>query len=139
MIDGVSITTRAVDAIRAHAADAWPEECCGLLVGTPHRIERAMRARNAAPDRLRHFRIHPPDHFAAIRAARVQYWSVIGAYHSHPDGAPIPSAIDLQEAFADDQFLHLIAGPSSPGREPEVAAYRLTTGNFVVVPLVRVP
>jgi proteasome lid subunit RPN8/RPN11 len=139
VIDPVSISRRALEAVRTHAADAWPEECCGLLLGTPLRIERAMRARNDAPDRLRRFLIHPADHFAAIRTARVHHWSVIGAYHSHPDGRPIPSATDLAEAFADDTFLHLVTGPNSPGSIPEIAAYRLTGGNFVGVPLVTVP
>lgn len=139
MIDPISITTRALEGIRAHATDAWPEECCGLLLGTPLRIERVMRARNDAPDRLRRFVIRPADHFAAIRTARVHYWSVVGAYHSHPEGAPIPSPTDVAEAVADEQFLHVIAGPSSPGQESEIAAYRLIAGNFAAVPLVRVP
>jgi proteasome lid subunit RPN8/RPN11 len=137
--DPVSITTRVLEAIRAHAADAWPEECCGLLLGTPLRVERAMRARNDAADRLRRFVIHPADHFAALRAARVHYWSVVGAYHSHPESEPVPSPTDLQEAVHDENFLQLIAGPSSPGRELRLAAYRFVTGNFVPVPLVRVP
>jgi proteasome lid subunit RPN8/RPN11 len=137
-VESISITASALGAIVAHARDEWPEECCGLLIGTPHRVERVHRARNVAPDRLRRFTIDPRDHFFALRAARVHYWSVVGAYHSHPEGLPVPSLTDVSEAVPDARFLQLIVGPSSQEREPGIAAYRLLSGNFVEIPLVTV-
>jgi len=60
--------------------------------------------------------------------------NVIGAYHSHPRSAPVPSPTDLEEAFAE--FLYIIAGPVDGSAHLELRAYRLQAGRFEDVPLV---
>lgn len=139
MIDTIRIAQEAWDSISRHASDAWPEECCGLLIGAGATILAAAPARNVAGDRRRRFRIEPEDHFAAMRTARGAGRAVVGAYHSHPDGPPAPSETDLREAFDDPDFIHLIVTADRPPAETRMAAYRLSTGNFVAVRLVRVP
>lgn len=131
----VEIRRAALDVIVQHAGEERPNECCGLLIGTSRRIERAARARNlqASPTR---YQVDPADHFAAIRAARADGWAVVGAYHSHPASAPIPSATDLAEALYPE-FLYLIVSPGEPGGlTAEVRGYRLVDGRFVEVQLV---
>src|SRR2546421_474664 len=81
----------------ARAREALPDECCGLLIGTPLRIDGAQRARNLEPGSTR-FLIDPRDHFAAIHAARESRRFVVGVYHSHPRGPAAPSPADLAEA-----------------------------------------
>lgn len=99
-------------AILAQAAAAHPRECCGLLEGVREddmfRITALHPARNqlSQPDR---FDIDPVDHIAAQKAARANGHAIIGCYHSHPQGAAQPSAIDLAGAAQND-FLWLIAG-----------------------------
>jgi proteasome lid subunit RPN8/RPN11 len=119
----------------AHARDALPNECCGLLVGTETHIRRAERARNlkASPTR---YEIDPADHFRSIRAARAEGLAVIGAYHSHPRTAPEPSPTDLVEA-SDSALLWVIVSPATRGALGEqVAAFRLVEDRFVRVSLV---
>jgi proteasome lid subunit RPN8/RPN11 len=138
----VYIATAACDAIARHAAEAWPEECCGLLIADGPAIVEAAPARNIAAEPRRRFQIDPADHFAAIRASRLAGRRVVGAYHSHPMGEPQPSPTDLAEAFDDPDFIHVIVRPRAQTGEEgaeRIAAYRLTTGNFVAVPLVTVP
>jgi proteasome lid subunit RPN8/RPN11 len=138
--DAVRLSGNAWDAVLHHAAAAWPEECCGLLLGKSDTIVEARPARNIAQDRLRRFQIDPADHFAAIRDARASGRTVVGAYHSHPRGEPRPSPTDFAEAFEDSEFVHVIVRPCVPeadNAESAVAAYRLIAGNFVKVPLVR--
>jgi proteasome lid subunit RPN8/RPN11 len=94
--------------IAAHARDAWPNECCGLLIGGAHTIEAAHRARNLHDSPVRYL-VQPEDHFAAIRRARARGLEVVGAYHSHPAGRPGPSPVDRAEA-QPSQFIHVIAG-----------------------------
>jgi desampylase len=94
--------------IAAHARDAWPNECCGLLIGDAHTIEAVHRARNLHDGPARYL-VRPEDHFAAIRRARAQALEVVGAYHSHPDGRPRPSTVDRDEA-QPAEFIHVIAG-----------------------------
>lgn len=137
MSDEVTISDHAWREMVRHADEAWPAECCGLLIGRPREVVSAQRAKNAAPEPRRRFLIDPRDHFAAVRAARESGQAVVGAYHSHPGGEPQPSPTDLAEAFDDPTFLHVIV-VAPRGREPVVAAYRLITGNFVELRLVRV-
>lgn len=125
----MTIAADVIAEIEAHARETAPEECCGLLVGRPDAVSSSVRARNVADDRQRRYLIDPRDHFAAIRQARRLGLDVIGAYHSHPASAPIPSETDRAEAF--EAFVFLIVGAS------ETRAWRLSAGNFTEVPLVR--
>ena len=116
-------------AVETHAREAAPEECCGLLLGTGDTITEAMRAHNRADDPQRRYEIDPQDHFVAIRHARAHGLDVVGAYHSHPRSAPVPSDTDRAAAFED--FLFLIVG-----RLGNLRAWRFSSGNFAEVPLV---
>jgi proteasome lid subunit RPN8/RPN11 len=127
---GVRITAEVIRAIEAHARETAPDECCGLLIGTPDVITLSVPARNIADERRRRYEIDPRDHFDAIRRARTLGLDVVGAYHSHPHSAPVPSQTDRAEAF--ESFLFLIVG-----LESETRGWRLSSGNFVEIPLVR--
>lgn len=119
------------DTLVAEAIAAAPHEACGLLVGRDGEVHRVVPARNvdASPAR---YTIDPADHFAALRAARRDGLAVIGAYHSHPAGPPVPSPTDMAEASPD--FLYVIVGLAPA---PAVAAWRLVDGNFIGLSLVR--
>jgi proteasome lid subunit RPN8/RPN11 len=115
----------------AHAREAAPNECCGLLVGSRGGIARVVRARNleASPTR---YRIDPVDHFAAIHEARSQAQIVVGAYHSHPAGAAAPSESDIAEATGGSQFLYVIVSlTASVGNE--LSAFYLVKGSATPV------
>lgn len=98
-------------AIRRHARDAAPRECCGLLEGRRADgaiiVEALHRARNMAAQADR-FEMNPADQFAARKAARANGRAIIGCYHSHPGGALRPSAADLAGA-GEDGLVWLIA------------------------------
>lgn len=117
------IAAGVIALVRRHAAEASPQECCGLLIGTPDRIVHAHRARNVHASTTRYL-IDPADHFAAIRQAREAGLDVIGAYHSHPASPPVPSATDLDEALPS--FFYLIVGP----RSGDVGLFSLHADRF---------
>ncbi len=124
--EDVFVSSVVLDAIVAHALDEAPRECCGLLMGTGRRIVRAVRARNARRGTTRYL-VDVADHFDAVRTARSEGLSIVGAYHSHPVSPPVPSNRDVREAV--DGFLYLIAGPSSRGGL-RVLAFEARGGNF---------
>lgn len=132
----VQVTRSVLEEIATHALEEWPDECCGLLIGTAEAIAVTYRARNELQSPTR-YRVDPRDHFAAVRLARRLHLSVIGAYHSHPSSSPTPSVADLAEADAGG-FLYLIAGPCGD-LTPAVLAWRVVEGNFQPVPLVTLP
>lgn len=133
------IAADVIADIEAHARDTAPEECCGLLLGSAGRIAASVRARNIAGDRRRRYLIDPHDHFAAVRSGRTLGLEVIGAYHSHPASPAVPSDTDRAEAF--EAFVFVIVAPSTSlaAGALETRAWRLSSGNFREVPLVRLP
>lgn len=129
-----------LEAIAAHARRDSPRECCGLLLGTVDRVVEAVATRNSASDPVRRYEISPAEYFAEIKRCRAlgaqgePPLSVIGAYHSHPRSAPVPSPTDVQEAF--EGFLFLIAGPVEGPDLLSIQGYHLKNGNLQPVPLV---
>jgi desampylase len=126
------IRRRVLDEVMAHAAEASPSECCGLLIGTAHAVEQAWRARNLE-DAPSAYLIDPADHFAAIRLARGARMDVIGAYHSHPASVPVPSKRDVAEALPG--FVYLIVTPV-PGAPVPVRAFWLEAGRVDAIELI---
>ena len=119
----------------AHARVESPRECCGLLIGTGHVVSRCVRARNDDARATARYLINPEDHFAAIRSARVDRLEVVGAYHSHPFNAPVPSATDIAEANGGADFLYVIVSPAGD----EVRAYRIEEGTVSPCPVTVTP
>jgi proteasome lid subunit RPN8/RPN11 len=82
-----------------------------LLEGTGEdggaRITALHPVRNLAA-RADRFEMHPQDQFAAAKAARPNGRSIIGCYHSHPNGAARFSNADLAGA-SENNFIWLIA------------------------------
>ncbi len=105
----VTVSSAALATIRAHVAAAPDEEVCGLLLGGEGHVAEAMPCRNVAADPAGFFEIDPAQPLAAHRAARSGGPAVLGHYHSHPGGSPVPSARDAAGA-APDGSLWLIVG-----------------------------
>ena len=125
------VPAAVIEAVLAHAAETTPCEACGLVIGAGDMVARAVRARNLAPAETR-YEIAPEDHFAAMRAARADGLDVIGAYHSHPATAAVPSPTDRAAAFAGFVFVIAATVPA-----PHLRAWELVDGNFAERPLVR--
>ena len=130
----MNIPERVVAELLAHAREEAPRECCGLLVGTPDSVVRSVRARNLAEERTRYL-VDPHDHFRAIRAARADRLEVVGAYHSHPATAPVPSPTDVNEAANGSDFLYVIVSLLND----DVRAYRIDGGAAVACTVQRTP
>ena len=106
----IEVTSGVMATLLKEAQRAAPAECCGLLLGQGNRISTVSPAANVAEDPLRHFEIDPAALFAAHRAARSGGEEIIGYYHSHPSGHPVPSATDCQHASGDARVWAIVAG-----------------------------
>jgi proteasome lid subunit RPN8/RPN11 len=122
------ISQQAFDEMVAHARDAQPDECCGLLIGSASRIEHVHRARNLHANPSTRFLIDPKDHFAAIHAARTIGRAVMGVYHSHPSTPARPSATDLADASYAEYVYAIVSVRTEPA---ELRLFRLEAGRFV--------
>ena len=134
--NGTRMRASAREAIVAHARAEAPLECCGLLLGVAGVVEEACRARNMRRSETAYL-VDPADHFAAIRKARRQGQAVLGAYHSHPQAAAVPSPADRQDAWAAP-FLYIIVSLADP-HAPDLRGYHLEGDSFVAAALVTIP
>lgn len=106
-------------AIRHHGAAAYPDECCGALIGDESgQVIEALALSNTTNDeRKRRFLIGPDAYRAAEKRASEIGRTLLGFYHSHPNHPAVPSAFDLAHAWPNLRYLIL----SVRGGRPEEA------------------
>jgi proteasome lid subunit RPN8/RPN11 len=104
-----------------HARRAYPEECCGLLLGVREgerkrvlSVHPTVNAWEPDPDseldrgdhsRGDRFRIDPRAMLAAQTSGRATGQIILGIYHSHPDHPAVPSECDRRQAWPDYAYL----------------------------------
>lgn len=126
---------RLTDAVRdellAHARAGAPEEVVGVLAGPDDEtVTRVDRAANVAADPRTHYELDPVEQVEILDAVDAAGETVVGFYHSHPRGSPVPSAIDERLASWPG-YVYLIVSP----REPLLRAWRWTGETFERVEL----
>ena len=94
-----------LSVIKAHAADEYPKECCGLLLAVGHK-QQYFPCRNIAREPNEEFRLDPEDY-----AAAEDLGEVIGIVHSHPDATSRPSPHDLAMCEATALPWHILSWP----------------------------
>ena len=104
------VEAQALEQICQHAREAYPDECCGVIVGGPGGDLSVMRIRNVqnemhAKDPLRYPRTartaysgHPADLRVALEAADAPGCELVAFYHSHPDHDAYFSEEDTAQA-----------------------------------------
>ncbi len=91
-------------AMRAHAEAAYPDECCGAMLGLRKGrdwlVISSVAVENAAADQARRagYEIGSRDLLSIAVAARRRRLEIAGFYHSHPDCRAEWSPADLAGA-----------------------------------------
>jgi len=124
---GVILPPLVKRAVLSQAVREAPLECCGLLVGRGRDVMFAVACSNAAQSETR-YRIAPREHIDVRRALRrfSPPLDIIGVYHSHPSGRPVPSPTDVADA-AYPEWIYLIVGRA--GGRPAMRAYQIRQGQ----------
>ena len=99
----IQIEKDAWDRMVAHARSAYPDECCGAMLGTiddsTKTVKVAVELENAYQgEKGSRYELRPEDLLQADRAARRQGMDLIGIFHSHPDADAYFSATDLKNS-----------------------------------------
>ena len=93
----------------AHAREASPAECCGLVGGSDGSAATVYRLRNVASDPHVGYEAAPEELFAAQRLMRERGENLLGIYHSHPRASePVPSATDVRLAYYPSAIYFII-------------------------------
>jgi proteasome lid subunit RPN8/RPN11 len=112
----IRVARASVEEMFAHARDAEPEECCGLVGGDESSARTIYRLRNVAREPLRSYEGAPQELFDAQRVMRARGEELIAIYHSHPRASdPVPSDSDVRLAYypAAVHFIVGLAGDAS--------------------------
>ena len=126
----LAVDSDAVAAIRAHAREAYPQECCGALLGGDGREAAAARrvvaalpsANERADSAANRFLISGAEVHRLEGEARRRGLEVVGFYHSHPDHPAEPSAFDREHAWPWYSYVILAV---RGGRDAELRSWRL--------------
>ena len=99
----ISIDSAPWAAMVAHARAAYPNECCGAMLGTTDGETKLVRESIALENAFEgaqaaRYELRPEDLLAADKAARERNMDLIGIYHSHPDCDAYFSKTDLQNS-----------------------------------------
>ncbi len=104
MIACVSISSDFLEAMRRHAVSAYPEECCGFLIGqeegserTIHRVDPVVN--RVGSERERRYVISSGELRSLEAELHGTGFLVVGFYHSHPDHPARPSRFDREHAW----------------------------------------
>lgn len=117
----IEVTTDLGDAILAHARDAYPAECCGLVIDAGAGPEY-VRCRNDAPQGCERdrFVLNPYDHVAAEDRG-----AILAVVHSHPDESANPSDADLVMCERSGYPWIIIGYPTGVIKQIEPRGHRL--------------
>jgi proteasome lid subunit RPN8/RPN11 len=109
-----------IEAIRQHAAQDYPSECCGVMLGKANgvckQVDEIVPLENLRNDPARaqlflpvddpareternRFLLDPLDQLRVEKDARARGLEVLGYYHSHPDHPARPSTYDRERAW----------------------------------------
>ncbi|MDQ1591229.1 MAG: [CysO sulfur-carrier protein]-S-L-cysteine hydrolase [Pyrinomonadaceae bacterium] len=111
----------------AHAREARPAECCGLVGGDAEGVGASVyRLRNRAPDPRVAYDGDPQDLCEAQRTMRARGEQLLGIYHSHPrESAPAPSESDVRLAYHPSAIYFIIGiadDEAEAGADPVASA-----------------
>jgi proteasome lid subunit RPN8/RPN11 len=128
------LTHAQASAILDHARAEAPREACGLVAGVSeagmYKAVEIIPVANTAPDPQRLYQMDERELARQITRLNARGLSLVGLYHSHPAGDPIPSPVDVAQATYPDTA-YLIAGL----KHGELAAWEIRYGQVRPVDL----
>jgi len=129
----IALSPLPLAEIRVHGGEAYPEECCGALLGVeeegePH-VTRTARIPNSRREERRHRFLIAPEEYRRVEAlATAEGLLLLGFYHSHPDHSAVPSEYDREQALPFFHYLVLAVASGHPG---DLTAWRLSEDRAV--------
>ena len=123
----INLNLAQIQAMKTHAENTYPEECCGLLVGhikeDVKTLVQVIPTENAwdtqaevfqgvngsqrqSGTKRNQFSIAPEVMLKVQKQARDRELDIIGIYHSHPDHVAVPSEFD--RAIAWQRYSYII-------------------------------
>jgi proteasome lid subunit RPN8/RPN11 len=123
----IQIDEELIEKIRTHAVQAYPDECCGALMGKVDKGGRIVRGvlplENRAGQVRRRYLITAEEYRLLDRLACNKEQEILGFYHSHPDQPSRPSDYDREHALPWYAYFIVSVVDELPG---EVTCWKLS-------------
>ncbi|GBU20573.1 hypothetical protein R80B4_00451 [Fibrobacteres bacterium R8-0-B4] len=117
-------------SIRAAGEKAYPNECCGVMIGEIDKagvktVKHVQAIENSWEDgeQYHRFLITPEDIMRSEQTARSMKLDVVGFYHSHPDCEAVPSEYDKDHALP---FYSYVIVSVQKGKAEDLNSWELT-------------
>ncbi len=125
------IPNRLLQKIEQHALQAFPEECCGFLIGNPtggrrNVIEVVPSQNLAISNRKQRYTVDPLEFSRLDAKLEGSGKEVLGFYHSHPNTPAKPSHYDLEYAW---QIYSYLIVSVAKNRALEIASWTLSKNS----------
>ncbi|MGC8816339.1 MAG: Mov34/MPN/PAD-1 family protein [Candidatus Hadarchaeum sp.] len=133
----LKIKSSDLKKIEAHAREAYPYECVGLLVGTSAKgvfdVREVVKAKNTLDSPVA-FEADPQFVYEVYRGAEKRGLQLIGVYHSHPNLHAYVSARDAAFMKFWGHLVWVIIGMSKDAIS-EIKAFTMQEGKVCDVEL----
>jgi proteasome lid subunit RPN8/RPN11 len=126
------LTPAQAESIARHALDSRPQEACGIIAGSGERAIQIIPIPNRSTEPEQHFRLDDQAFTKAMFELERNGLSLIGIYHSHPKGDPIPSQEDIRQSNYP-ATAYVIVGLKNG--ETQLAAWNILPGQVDTVDL----
>lgn len=122
----IKLSQKLYKRMKKAAAQALPEEICGLIGGEvlgTDKIIREIYILENTDHSHEHFSMNPKEQFAAVRDMRLRNFAPLGNFHSHPEGPSAPSKEDKR--FAYDKTASYIIISLADIKNPVLKSFRI--------------
>ncbi|MGC8654266.1 MAG: Mov34/MPN/PAD-1 family protein [Candidatus Kryptoniota bacterium] len=128
----IRISEESYFKIGKHGESAYPEECCGILLGSNDGINQVIEEvveldNEQGENRQRRFYVTPEQYMKAEKIASEKSLDLLGFYHSHPDHPAAPSEFDREHALP--WFVYIIVSIMRE-KAKDMTAWRLNNLRY---------
>jgi len=117
----IKIPKSIYQQIVEHAKKESPLECCGILGGKDHAVEKAFELQNLDQSPVR-YAMAPQEQLKVFDEMEKESMEMVAIYHSHTHTIPFPSETDVKLAFYAEVSSIII---SLKEKDPVVKAFRI--------------
>ena len=106
----LKIEKTLLEEVYNHGISTYPDECCGIMLGTMagenRTVKKIFPAENLNKERSKdRYELNQKDFLKADREAQSLDLEIVGIYHSHPDHPSKASETDRQKAHEGYSYL----------------------------------
>lgn len=119
--------------IVAHARDDYPNECCGIVVGTDNTAHDIFRVTNRADTKRTRYLMDAQQQITIMIEADKNGHEILAFYHSHPQSEARPSPTDVAMALKSGwlDVKYILVSLRAPDA-PSVRIFQITEAGDII-------